>query len=113
MISNALKSHKPDLAPRIQVRSDGDDDDIGGEGHCRVSVVDQGIGFPSTRVQRIFQPFRRLVGSQFEGSGTGMASAKKIVRPRGGTIRAEGREDEGATFTVTLPRAECLSALSN
>jgi CheY-like chemotaxis protein len=74
--------------------------------HWRVLVADEGIGFPPERADLIFQPFRRLVGSAFEGSGIGMASAKKIVRLQGGTISAVGRLGEGATFTVVLPRAE-------
>lgn len=51
------------------------------------------------------------MGSSFEGSGVGMATARKIVQLHGGTIWAEGQPDEGATFTVTLPKAENLPDL--
>jgi len=111
LISNALKFHRPDVAPRVQVRCNENTDDNGAGGQCRVSVSDKGIGFPSARAELIFQPFRRLVGSSFEGSGIGMATAKKIVQLHGGKIWAEGQPDEGATFTVTLPPAENLSDL--
>jgi signal transduction histidine kinase len=40
--------------------------------------------------------------SEFEGSGIGMATAKKIVELHGGTICASAREGHGATFRVTL-----------
>jgi signal transduction histidine kinase len=40
--------------------------------------------------------------SEFEGSGIGMATAKKIVELHGGAICAPAREGHGATFRVTL-----------
>ena len=53
------------------------------------------------------EPFRRAAGveSLYEGSGLGLALAKRIVRRHGGVISAERNEGPGSTFTVTLPRA--------
>ena len=53
---------------------------------------------------RIFRTFERLHGSRaYQGTGVGLALCRKIVERHHGTITADGRENEGATFTVRLP----------
>jgi signal transduction histidine kinase len=73
----------------------------------RLYVVDAGIGIPPGEEHTIFEPFRRGAGldASYEGSGLGLALAKRIVRRHGGLISAERNEGPGSTFTVTLPRA--------
>ena len=52
---------------------------------------------------RIFESFRRLVSSsEFEGSGIGLATAKKIIERHHGTIEAHGKEGEGAAIMVAF-----------
>jgi PAS domain S-box-containing protein len=69
-------------------------------------VRDNGAGFASEYVQKLFRPFQRLHSQeQFAGHGIGLASVKRIVERHGGSIRAEGRPGEGATFWFTLPQA--------
>ncbi len=53
----------------------------------------------------IFRPFKRAVNmSDYEGSGIGLATVKKIIQMHDGKITAKGEEGAGATFTLTLPR---------
>lgn len=67
-------------------------------------VRDNGNGFDPQYADRLFRPFQRLhTGEQFAGEGIGLASVKRVVERHGGTIRAEGRPGEGATFWFSLP----------
>jgi signal transduction histidine kinase len=70
----------------------------------RLTVADNGIGFDPKYQDRIFGLFNRLVRPEdFEGTGAGLAIARKVVEKMGGTIRAEGVPGAGATFIVELP----------
>lgn len=66
-------------------------------------VRDNGVGFNPAYADKLFRPFQRLHDDTgFTGDGIGLASVKRIVERHGGTIRAEGREGEGASFYFTL-----------
>ena len=69
---------------------------------------DNGIGFENKYADKIFAPFQRLHGrtSDYEGTGIGLAICRKIVERHGGSIRAQGIPDEGATFIVRLLRSQ-------
>ncbi len=66
-------------------------------------VQDNGVGFDMQSAERLFQPFERLEsGRAFDGSGIGLASAKRIAERHGGRLWAESRPGERTSFFFTL-----------
>ncbi|HEY3068661.1 MAG TPA: ATP-binding protein [Methylomirabilota bacterium] len=80
------------------------------DGMVEVSVTDTGVGIAPEDHAIIFEEFRQ-VGSDYarkqEGTGLGLALARKLVELHGGTIWVKSHVGEGATFTFTLPVTAC------
>jgi len=78
--------------------------DAGG-GHLRFHVRDTGPGIPAALQTRLFTPFERLgaEGSGVEGTGLGLALAKRLVEAMGGVIGVDSAEGRGSTFWLELP----------
>jgi signal transduction histidine kinase len=99
LIGNALK-FRGELVPRIQVSAEVI------EKMVHFSVSDNGIGIDKNSSGRIFQMFQRLhTREKYEGSGIGLAVAKKIVEQHGGKIWFESVPGQGTTFYFTLQAA--------
>lgn len=70
--------------------------------YSKITVSDNGIGFDPQFRDRIFEVFQRLHDKKFEGTGIGLAIVKKIIENHNGFIAADGKVNEGATFTIYI-----------
>jgi GAF domain-containing protein len=98
LLSNAVK-FTPE-GGRIDVRA------VRAGAVAEVSVADTGVGIAPEDHEAVFEEFRQ-VGADYarkhEGTGLGLALARKFVELHGGTIRVESQLGQGATFTFTIP----------
>jgi signal transduction histidine kinase len=106
LLGNALKFRKVDVLPMITVTSEivPADEKTGIGGHAKLTFADNGIGFDNEFKDKIFTIFQRLHSrTEYEGTGIGLATVRKIVERHGGTINADGQLNIGSKFYVTLP----------
>lgn len=80
----------------------------------KISVIDNGIGFPEKYKDQIFEVFKRLHSqSEFRGTGIGLAICKRVVTNHKGFIAVESAVGKGSTFSVYLPLEQEDSEDSN
>ncbi|MCK7558415.1 ATP-binding protein [Chitinophaga sedimenti] len=98
VISNSLKYAREDLKPVIRISCAQQN------GTIAIYITDNGIGFDEKYLPKMFTLFQRLHSNdQYKGTGLGLAICQKIVDLHNGSITASSKENEGATFTISLP----------
>jgi signal transduction histidine kinase len=103
MIANAIKFRRADVAPEIMIlHSQNEKEHI-------ITLQDNGIGIKEEYKEKVFNIFTKLHStSQYEGSGIGLATCKKIVEELGGRMWLTSTEGVGTTFYFTFPKERKL-----
>ena len=105
LIANALK-FRGEKPARVEIRAKADGN------MWQFSVADNGIGIKKESAERIFQMFQRLHSrEEYEGTGIGLAIAKRIVEGHGGRIWFDSVPGQGTTFFFTIPESQKVARL--
>jgi nitrogen fixation/metabolism regulation signal transduction histidine kinase len=95
LLQNAQDALVDNANPSIVVRSEPSED-----GCVRVTVTDNGSGFPDQLMRRAFEPY---VTTKPKGTGLGLVIVKKIIEEHGGSVEIANVNPHGARVTIMLP----------
>jgi two-component system sensor histidine kinase KdpD len=102
LLENALRYSPPGVDALVGVTSEG--------GEAVIRVVDQGPGIPPGELDRIFEPFQQLDGTDGRrGIGLGLAIARGFAQANGGRVYVDSSPGTGTSFAVAFPLARALS----
>lgn len=113
LVGNSLKFSKPGVSPEIEIFGEliaekdfqSHASPIGK--YCKITVKDNGIGFDIKYLSKVFIIFQSLNDrNAYEGTGIGLAIAKKIVEKHDGLITAESQVGVGSSFIILLPLSQ-------
>jgi PAS domain S-box-containing protein len=98
LISNSIKYSSKKEDPEIEIHSESKEQNI------IYRIKDNGEGFSMNYAHKLFGVFQRLHSAEeFEGTGVGLATVKRIIVKHGGSVQAEGEPGKGAVFSFSLP----------
>lgn len=101
LIANAIKFRRKDVETTITIMVDEFED------YYQFSFKDNGIGIKEEYKEKVFNIFEKLHSkSEYEGSGIGLATVKKIITNAGGKVWLNSTEGVGTTFHFILPRVK-------
>ena len=103
LLSNAVKFTPEGGSVKLSARREN--------GAVEIAVADTGVGIAPEDQALVFEEFRQAGGDYLrksEGTGLGLALAKKFVELHGGTMRLQSAKGAGSTFTFTLPERQVL-----
>lgn len=104
LIANSIKFCKAET-PTIHVTATPH------EGGWLFTLKDNGIGIPEESCKSVFEPFTRLhARDNYEGTGLGLATCKRVIERHRGSIWCTSKPGEGTTMYFTLPGAESKAA---
>ena len=99
LLSNAVKFTPAGGSVTLRARRVGDG--------VEIAVIDTGVGIAADQQALVFEEFRQAAGDHLrksEGTGLGLALAKRYVVWHGGTLRVESELGRGSTFAFMLPQ---------
>ena len=98
IIGNAIKFTPPKNCVRLNLNVEGS--------FLVFKVSDQGIGIPSSDLEKIFEPFTQAdagTDRKYGGTGLGLAITKSLVENLKGSVSVESEEGKGTCFTIRIP----------
>ncbi|GAA4419629.1 PAS domain-containing sensor histidine kinase [Nibrella viscosa] len=114
LISNSLKFSAPDRKPVITITASplAQAEQAGYQlpaenEYVKLVFRDNGIGFKPEFSEQVFEIFQRLnTKNKYPGTGIGLALCRKVADNHKGLIFADGQENQGAVFTIILPKRQ-------